>query len=122
MSLLGECLLPYMFVVLIRELNGSYLHDIMYSIHYFQLKNIPFCVVTITLTKISQIISNMKKEMCLQPPRIFWRIISSTLNELITYASNVSDTIKRQRHIIERSENLPEISTMEILCAFIHIP
>ena len=38
MSLLGECLWPYMFLVLIRELNASYLHDIMYSIHYFQLK------------------------------------------------------------------------------------
>ena len=78
----------------------------------FNSKNIHFCVVTITWTKISQIISNMKEEMCLQPPRIFWHIISSALNELITYASNVSDTIKRQRHTIERSENLTEISTM----------
>ena len=42
MSLLGECLLPYMFLVLIRELNASYLHEIMYSIHYFQLKRYTF--------------------------------------------------------------------------------
>ena len=116
MSLLGECLLPYMFLVLIRELNASYLHEIMYNIHYFQLKNIPFCVVTITLTKISQITSNVKKEMCLQPPRIFCHIISSTLNELITYAAVIPSRDKAYNREIGKSNR--NINNVDFVCIY----
>lgn len=73
MSLLDECLLPNMFLVLTSELNDSYMHQIfMYSILYFQLKKYIF--------------------LCCN--------------------NHMDQKTKRQRHTVERSKNLTEISGM----------